>query len=213
MNKRSMFSYIKDLNRPAFTTAELAAVSGRSLSATTQALNYLKSQGVIFKAASGIWAEAGNKQLSPYSIIPFLLPRQRAYVSFISALHLHGIIEQIPQVITLASTTHTKLIRTKIGIYSIHQISPSFFKGFDWYKGPESFLIAEPEKALIDCLYLSAYRGKRFNKFPELYFSKSFNIRKARQWVRCIGSLKVRNNVEKKLDILLKCVGRSNKKA
>ncbi|MDP2910826.1 MAG: hypothetical protein Q8N76_00595, partial [Candidatus Omnitrophota bacterium] len=178
----NILAFIKQLNRPVFTTHELAYLSGKSLSAVTQALNYLEGQGLVFKISRGVWAEEGNESLSPYRVIPFLFPRHRAYVSFISALHLYGIIEQIPQVITLASTAHTKVIRTKIGVFSVHRIAPSFFKGFDWYEKTGGFLIAEPEKALVDCLYLSGRRKRQFNYFPELRFSKKFSFKKAKKW-------------------------------
>jgi len=198
--QKSILSYIKMLRRPIFTTFELATISGKSLSTTTQALNYLQRQGVIFKIHRGVWGEVGSDRISAYTVIPFLFPRTRAYVSFISALHLHGIIEQIPQVITLASTTHTKTIKTSIATYAVHRIAPLFFDGFTWYKGTESFLIAEPEKALVDCLYLSARKIKQFRHFPELHFSKSFSFRKAQKWVRRIADSRIRVYVQKKLD-------------
>lgn len=194
-----MLAFIKQLKRPVFTTHELASVSGKSLSAVTQALNYLETQGLIFKISRGVWAEEGNESLSPYRVIPFLFPRHRAYVSFISALHLYGIIEQIPQMITLASTAHTKVIRTRIGVFSIHRIAPSFFKGFDWYKKTGSFLIAEPEKAFVDCLYLSSRRKRQFNYFPELSFSMKFSFKKAKKWAALISDSKIRSHVQKRL--------------
>lgn len=202
MNKKSILFSIKELNRTVFTTNELAAFSGKSLSCTTQALNFLQKEGVIQKLYRGIWAEAIGQKLSPYAVIPFLFPRHRAYLSFISALHLYGVIEQIPQEITLASTAHTKNLRTKIGTFSIHHISSSFFDGFVWYKGKSNFLIAEPEKALVDCLYLSAFRKKQFAYFPELHFPESFSLEKAKAWVKKIHSGKVRVYVQKKLDLL-----------
>ena len=203
MSRQSILVFIKRLNRAVFTTYELAASSGKSLSATTQALNFLQKQGLILKLYRGIWAEVGNEHLSPYTIIPFLLPRHRAYVSFISALHLYGIIEQIPQEITLASTAHTKTIHTKVGAFSIHRITAPFFDGFNWYKGTGSFLIAEPEKALIDCLYLSARKKKQFSYFPELHFPKSFSVKKAKKWAKKIPDAKISLYVQKKLDALL----------
>ncbi|MFH1094280.1 MAG: hypothetical protein V1739_09065 [Candidatus Omnitrophota bacterium] len=204
MPKCSILKFIKELHRPVFTTLELSALSGKSLSGTTQALNYLEKQGVIFKIYRGIWSEVSSKSLSPYVVIPFLLSGHRSYVSFISALHLYGIIEQIPQSITLASTVHTKIIHTKAATFFVHRITPSFFKGFKWYKGTESFLIAEPEKALIDCLYLSTRKKKQFGYFPELYFSKSFSFRKAREWVKKISDVRIRFSVEKKLNEIFK---------
>ncbi len=191
--------FIKELRRPVFTTYELTINSGKSRSATIQALNYLEREGVIVKVYRGIWVEAGNEKVNQYSIIPFLFPRQRAYVSFISALHLYGIIEQIPQMITLASTSHTKIIRTKLGVFSVHQVSPRFFKGFDWYRDAGSFLIAEPEKALADALYLSAHKKKQFRYFPELHFPRSFSFNKVKSWIKSIPNVSIRLNVQKKM--------------
>ncbi|MDP3789174.1 MAG: hypothetical protein Q8R48_02105 [Candidatus Omnitrophota bacterium] len=200
MAERSILWYIKQLKRRVFTTHELCALSGKSASSVTQALNFLEKNEVIFKIYRGIWAEAGDERLSPYIVIPFLLPRHRAYVSFVSALHLYGIIEQIPQIVDLATTAHTKTIRTKIGTYRFHQVSPAFFDGFGWYKGTGTFLIAEPEKALADSLYLSTRRKKQFAHFPELYFPKSFDFKKARKWIKNISEYKIRTSAEKKLE-------------
>lgn len=197
MRRRSILTFIKKLDRPVFTTYELATLSGKSSSTTTQALNFLEKEGLVFKIYRGIWAEVGNERLSPYVVIPFLLPSHRAYVSFISALHLYGIIEQIPQEISLASTSHTKIIYTKIGTFSIHQITPLFFDGFSWYKGTGSFLIAEPEKALIDSLYLSARKKKQFGYFPELHFPKTFSFKKAKRWVKKVPDSKISSYVQK----------------
>lgn len=199
MVKKSILAFAKKLNRPVFTTREAAMLSGSSLSNASKMLKTLEKKGLVFKVARGIWAEAGNEKLSHYSIIPFLLTKNRVYVSFISALHLHGIIEQIPQEITLASTVHTKKIHTKVGTFSIHRIPPSFFDGFDWYKGDGSFLIAEPEKALIDSLYLSTRKKKQFGYFPELYFPKSFSFKKAARWVKKVPDSRIRSSIEKKL--------------
>ena len=199
MDDKGMHSYLRQLGRPVFTTHEAHAVSGRSLSATTQALTYLARQGLIFKVCRGVWAEAGAGRISPYSVIPFLFPRHRAYLSFISALHVHGILEQIPQVATLASTSHTKTLRTKVGTFSVHQIAPYFFTGFDWYKGEGSFLIAEPEKALVDSLYVSARRKRQFGYFPELHIPRSFSFRKVDAWVRAIRNTMIRTSVQRKL--------------
>lgn len=199
MPSHSMMKFIKELRRPVFTTYELTINSGKSRSATIQALNYLERQGMIVKVYRGIWVEAGNEKVNQYSIIPFLFSRQRAYVSFISALHLYGIIEQIPQIITLASTSHTRIIRTKLGVFSVHQISPRFFKGFDWYRNKGSFLIAEPEKALADALYLSAHKKKQFRYFPELHFPASFRFKKVKSWINSIPNVNIRLNVQKKM--------------
>lgn len=132
-----------------------------------------------------------------------MFSRQRAYVSFLSALHLYGIIEQIPQVVTIASTAHTKILTTKIGTFSVHRIAPSFFTGFNWYQKTGNFLIAEPEKALVDCIYLSARRKKQFGYFPELHFPETFSFKKVREWVEKIPSPKISVYVRKKFESII----------
>ncbi|HEX9933886.1 MAG TPA: hypothetical protein VGB38_01715 [bacterium] len=211
MLRRSVLADIQRIRRPIFTTFELARLSERSASATTQALRHLEKQGVVEKICRGIWGLAGSERLSAASVIPFLFPRTRAYVSFTSALHLYDIIEQIPQVMTLASPSHTKMIRTRLGTYSVHRIAPSFFAGFRWYKDEGRFLIAEPEKALVDSLYLSARKKRQYGHFPELHFPRTFSFRRAREWAGRIPDVRIRKNVEKKLAAIIE--GQRGKRA
>ena len=196
---KNIMVFIKKLGRKVFTTHELVSISDKSASTVVQSLNRLVYQGLLIKVTRGVWAQSGVKKFSMFEVIPFLFPRRRVYVSFITALHLHGIIEQIPQVVTLASTAHTRTIRTKIGVFSVHQITPTLFDGFDWYKGEGSFLIAEPEKALIDSLYLSGRKKKQFGHFPELHIPAEFSYKKAVQWGKRIKEEKIRIYVLAKL--------------
>lgn len=199
MPERSVLEQIMSMRRPVFTTFELAALSGRSASASTQALARLARRGVVVKVRRGIWAVAGDPRASVFAVIPYLFPKDRAYVSFISALHLYGIVGQIPRVVTLASPAHTKTILTSLGTFSVHRIAPAFFAGFRWYKDSGTFLIAEPEKALVDSLYLSARKKRQYGHFPELDFPRSFSFRRAREWAARIPDGRIRKNVEGKL--------------
>ena len=203
MAKGSILRHIKKLRRPVFTTHELCVHSGKSPSNVVQSLKFLEREDVLTKVCRGIWLEAGAAKVSPYTLIPYLTPAHRAYVSFVSALHLHGIIGQIPQVVTLASTAHSRTIKTKLGVFDIHQISPSFFGGFRWYKEEGDFLIAEPEKALIDSLYLSTRRKKQFRYFPELRFPKDFSFKKAKAWIAKIPEPRIRAGVSKRYSLLV----------
>lgn len=195
---------IKKVGRSIFTTHEIASLSQKSRSTIVHSLSRLATQGLLLKIYRGVWAESGPRPISSFEIIPYLFPRQRVYVSFISALHLHGIVEQIPQVMTLASTAHARVLRTKAGVFSVHQIAPAFFDGFDWYKGGGNFLIAEPEKALIDSLYLSSRKKKQFGAFPELDFPRGFSFKKATAWAHRIPEKKIRVYVLEKLEVLEK---------
>lgn len=199
MRKRSILAVIKDIGKPVFTTRELSQLSGKSPSVVTQSMGNLAGKGIIVKVRRGIWMERGAA-VSPYQLIPYIFLTHRAYVSFISALHLYGIIEQIPQRITVASTSHSRTIRTALGVFYAHHITPAFFSGFDWYKGEGGFLIAEQEKALVDSIYLSGCKAKGFRHFPELHFPSSFSFKKARFWVGKIPSRAARAYAQRKLD-------------
>ncbi|MBP7796684.1 MAG: hypothetical protein KA059_07930 [Elusimicrobiales bacterium] len=190
MSDKTLMALIKELKSPIFTTAQIKTVSGKSLSTVSQGLSFLAGQNLISKVYHGIWKD-NSCEISPYSLIPYLLPRQRAYVSFITALHLYGIIEQIPQNITVASVAHTKNIKTSIGNFLIHQIEPSFFTGFVWSKNND-FLIAEPEKALADCIYLSGYKKNQFLYLPEMHFSRKFSFKRTEEYLKKINNSRLR---------------------
>ncbi|MGB3340348.1 MAG: hypothetical protein WBB37_02570 [bacterium] len=202
-SKKTVLSYIKQLRRSIFTTAELTQLSGKSTSTVVQALNHLQEQNIIFKIYRGIWANAADERFNAFAVAPFLVGQHRAYISFISALHLHGIIEQIPRVIMVASTSHTRTIKTSVATYQIHRIHPLFFRGFILDKATRDFLVAEPEKALVDSLYISAHKKKHFGYFPELHFPRSFSIKKTEKWIREIRNSKIRVYVTRKFNKII----------
>jgi hypothetical protein len=127
-----------------------------------------------------------NVPLICYALVPLLAGGHRAYVSLISALHLHGLIEQIPEIMFAVTTGHTRVRKTSVGTYSYHRIHPRFFAGFDWYGRRQDFLVASPEKALVDSLYLSSRKGKRFRFFPEINLGADFDFKRAYEWVDLI---------------------------
>ena len=200
MKRDPILRYVKMLRRPVFSTREIYALSGKSLSAVVQGLNNLCRQGALIKIRRGVWAESTAQPITSFRIIPYLPSGERTYLSFISALHLYGIIEQIPQVITCASLAHSRTVDTALGTFSIHRIAPDFFFGFDWHKTSGDLLIAAPEKALLDCLYLSGRKGNRYKYFPELHFPPSFSFAQAQRWTKAIKDSRLRKFVKMRLD-------------
>jgi hypothetical protein len=157
------------------------------------------AKGQIVRVSRGIWCDPEDRRFTSFAIVPFLIPRNRGYLSFSTALHLHGIIEQIPQVIQVATTGHGRRVTTPAGVFDLHRIDPRIFDGFDWYGDRQDFLIASAEKALIDCLYLSTRRGRRFGHFPEMVFPAGFSMRRARRWAQGIPDPRIRARVLEKL--------------
>lgn len=170
-NKVSVIQAVHQIGRLVFTTREIAALTNSSMTSATQCLNRLAEKGIIRKIMQGLWGMTVDRRFSPFLVIPFLNPNHRFYLSFISALHIYGVVSQIPHVITVASTAHSKKVHTSVGTFEIHQISPDFFCGFDWHN-QDDYLIATPEKAMVDCLYIASRKKRQFAHFPELDLSR-----------------------------------------
>lgn len=187
INRLTTAQGIRAIGRSVFTTHQIAALRGGSISATSQALARMEHRGLVQKVTRGVWCIHDDPRFSPYSLVPLLAGGHRAYVSLLSALHLHGLIEQIPEIIFAVTTGHTRVRKTSVGSYSYHRIDPHFFAGFDWYGRRQDFLVATPEKALVDSLYLSSRKGKRFRFFPEINLGAGFNFRRAGGWAERIA--------------------------
>jgi len=77
-----------------------------------------------------------------------------AYVSFASALNIHGLIQQMPSRVECAATKNSRDYKT-LGI-RFHRIPVSLFFGFEKVKKAGSYmLLASKEKAVIDSVYLN----------------------------------------------------------
>jgi predicted transcriptional regulator of viral defense system len=185
-SRLSVAQAVAAIGRPVFTSREVAALRGSSVSATSQALSRLERQGLLVGPARGLWCVPNDSRFTRFALVPFLAGSHQAYVSLLSALHLHGVIEQIPQTVYATTTGHTHVAKTPVGTFSFHRIDPRFFTGFDWYRKGGEFLIAGVEKALVDCLYLSSKRGRLFRFFPEMDLSAPFSFRRAAEWIRRI---------------------------
>lgn len=106
-----------------------------------------------------------NKNIHSFNIANSLYPQ--SYISFETALNFYGILSQFPHEIT--SATIKKSIRKSINgfIYSYTHIKNDLFFGYEKNNG---VLIAEPEKALLDQIYLSL-RGFKSINLDEYDFS------------------------------------------
>ena len=76
-----------------------------------------------------------------------------SYISFETALNHHGILSQFPYETTSATPKKSKSKKIDEKIYSYAHIKKSLFWG---YIKQGNYLIAEPEKALLDQLYLNS---------------------------------------------------------
>ena len=149
-----------------FTTRDFAHCLNLRIDSASRKLNLLNKEDVVSRLGRGLWFNSAHPKFSMLALTPYVLGKEQGYVSFISALSYHGVISQIPQKVFLATTGHARLLKADSLIFDLIQIKPAFMKvGVEWC---DSFALASPEKALVDCFYLSSRKAKRFYHLPEL---------------------------------------------
>ena len=128
-------------------------------------LNRLTSQKILQKLERDKYLRVGG-HVHDFHIANFLY--EPSYVSLEAALNFHGVLSQFPY--EIASMTPRKPVTKTVDekTFRYVRIKKSLFWGYDYEKG---FLIAQPEKALLDLLYLTS-KGLAIVHVDELDISK-----------------------------------------
>jgi len=200
MNARDALGRLRALRVPAVTTADTAAVLRVSVEAASHTLRRLAAAGLVSHVRKGLWAL--QTPPDPLALADFVTAPYPSYVSLQSALHLHGMVEQIPAATYLVTLGRSGRIRTSAGPYSLHHIRPELFGGAerDLRTGVR---LATPEKALVDYLYLSPSRSRLFAALPELELPPHFSRRAALRWAARVPEGRARTIVSGALARLL----------
>lgn len=160
------------LNQPdfvVFTTREFAVASNLSLSAASSRLSRLVQGRFLTRVTRGVWANECHPHFQPLGCVPFLLGKEQGYVSFLTALHLHDVISQIPSAIQIATTGRPRVLESPVGRFEFLRLKPELMQaGIEWSETHQPYLMATKEKALLDVLYISTRRSRRFRRLPEL---------------------------------------------
>jgi hypothetical protein len=181
-------------------TDDAALRLGLSRPAATRTLGRLAEAGLVLHIRHGLWSL--DPKIDPLALPEYLTSPFPAYVSLQTALHLHGMVSQVPRIIYVASLAPTKRVATEVGEYSIHRLAPTFFGGFQTVAG--GVRIATPEKALLDVLYLTPARSRLFASLPEIEIPKTFNAELARMWLGRIPPGLRRVAAARRLQVLLR---------
>ena len=163
-----------------FNTRDYARASGSSLSSASRLLNSMAKHKRLTRVSRGIWANTAHPYFTPMACVPLLLGKETGYVSFLTALHRQGLISQIPASIQVATTGHSRISRTPIGVFEFLKLKPELMQeGVAWSETKRPYPMATLEKALLDTLYIATRKNKRFSSLPELTLEESdFSSRK-----------------------------------
>ena len=202
-----------DLRRP-FPPDFAKRLTGRKVKRLWRRAKYLLADLddgetlVVHLGMSGrmvVYAEGRGRELGIYAHEePELLTAPMpSYVSMQSALHFHGMIEQIPAVVFVATLARSQTLVTRAGTFSLHHLAPEVFGGFVEADGAK---IASPPKALFDVAYLSAARDRRFRTLPELELPHRFAWDELRYWIGRVRSARQKTIVVARLRAILGAV-------
>ncbi|MBS2020903.1 MAG: hypothetical protein JST92_00710 [Deltaproteobacteria bacterium] len=188
MTGAAALAILRRLGVPTVTTSEAAAVLRASVPAASHTLRRLAAVGLVTPVRRGVWSL--SEAPDPMTLLESVSAPYPSYVSLQSALHLHGLIEQIPQRIYAITLGRTARVTTPLASYSFHHVVPAMFAGFETHAS--GVPVATMEKALIDLFYLSSTRVRLFGKLPEVELPRAFSFTRARAWVARIPNVRLR---------------------
>lgn len=200
MNAREALARLRRLGVPVLDTADAAATLQQSTAAASMTLSRLVGAGLVTPVRHGTWWIDGK--VDPYRLPQYLTAPLQSYLSLHTALHLRGVIEQIPEIIYVVSLARAQRITTRAGTFSIHHVAPEVFGGFE--ETPAGMKLATAEKALFDVAYLSGGRSRLFTTLPELELPRGFRREELSRWIRRIPSARSRTLTERKRDAFLR---------
>jgi predicted transcriptional regulator of viral defense system len=151
MKKLDALQTLQRTKKSLFTTTDLRKLFDVEQDNTLyKQIERLTKAGVLRRAMKGFYFLASGRP--PDFEMANALYRP-SYVSLDSALNYYGILIQSPRQIVSVSPRMTKRLRAAQREFAYLHLDQKYFTG---YHRVENFLIATPEKALIDALFFAA---------------------------------------------------------
>jgi hypothetical protein len=142
----------KSHGKTVFTVTELANASGSKPHVLNVELDRLCKQGIIVRYARGRYGLP--EAVTPETLLPHL--DAHAYITGAFALHRHNLITQMPVEITCFTNrrhNRSRVRTTPVGRFTFVCVQPPV------YAPPAEGVVAGPEQALCDYVFLMRRRG------------------------------------------------------
>jgi len=137
---------------------ELAAKYNLPPDSAWKATSRLARRGLLSRVSNGVYLNKLVRDASATDFVNVLNPN--SYVSLESALNHWGLSTQSPVSLTCVTTGKPKEYRTPEFAITLRSISEHLFWGFvEKQTRYSKYRIAEPEKALLDWVYLTLQSG------------------------------------------------------
>lgn len=189
------------IKSPVFSRTDLALSGYRILD---YQLSLWVKKGYLIRLKNGLYAFSREADKVRAENVAFLLC-QPSYLSIESALVWYGFIPEIVYAYTSVTARVTRTFDNHWGRFIYRHVKSDLFWGYVEMKTEQGpYLIAEPEKALLDYFYLNLARintdddfdsirlnkdemGKTLDKKKFVTYSKAFGVKKMEKWAaRCL---------------------------
>jgi predicted transcriptional regulator of viral defense system len=174
-----------------FTFIEFKRIIGGTKISARKILERYTKKKFFIRLKNGLYCCSFNLP-SAWTISNYLV--KPSYISYETALSYYGIIPETVYSTTSATTKKPKVIKNILGSFVYHHLTRKVFFGYSSLKHQdETILIAEPEKALADYLFLVFLKKKRMNerlnlkkisKSKLLNFAKLYKPTTFYRWVK-----------------------------
>lgn len=189
----SALKALQNVGVPVMELKDIAYILGLNNAHASQVMRRLALEKHVIRLVRGLWVI--DLRVNPLVLPDYLVAPFPCYISLQTALYHHGMIDQIPRVITVVSLARSRVIKTPLATISVHHIAPEFF--FEYELDVKTQVkMATPEKALLDVLYLKPAKSHWFQTLPEVEIDPSFNEKKAFDMIKKIPSKARRTIVE-----------------
>ena len=184
---------INKINSPIFSLQDLKLLG--TIVYPYQLSKWAKD-GYIKKLKNGLYIISDKEKDIEVENIAFNL-YQPSYISLEWALSKYGIIPEMIYNCTSITTKTTRTFNNNFGSFIYRNVKKQMFFGYNKIKNNEQiYLIAEPEKALLDYFYFNANKIKNKDDINELRFNelviKKLDHKKINNYLSIIGGQKLK---------------------
>lgn len=142
-----------------FSATDLSRLFGATRIAATFFLHRYFQRGYILRVKRGLYAFPDALPPEPFVANKIYAP---SYVSLEFALSYHRVIPETVYEITSITTKTTRRFEAIGRIFSYRNVRREAFTGYRMEKqGGFSFLLADPDKALVDACFFRAREGRK----------------------------------------------------
>lgn len=177
-------------SKQIFSLSDLRKLLGMESDNTAyKRVQVLIEAGILTRIMKGYFMLAANR---PSNLAIANVLYRPSYISLETALNYYGMLIQVPQQVTSVTTNMSKERYVEETPFTYAHLDKRYFTG---YQRVESFLIATPEKALVDTVYFVAQR-RRMTDLSELQLDQ-IDFDQVRAFADSIANRAFRNAMDR----------------